>query len=109
MKAMVMPICKPRPVSPRKVFKCQGIIRKSRRFIEEGEEIETMELLFQKLLYMIPTLPKDREVSRLEILQHVIEYIQDLEFQVQSHPDAGNLCSGLTYLRISLQSNSSHC
>ncbi|OQV18660.1 hypothetical protein BV898_07289 [Hypsibius exemplaris] len=38
----------------------------------------------------------DRKVSRLEILQHVIEYIQDLESQMEFHPDAENLCSGST-------------
>ena len=95
-----------RPASPRKGLKHGGVTRKSRKIMEEAEKMETMELLFQKLLLMIPTLPKDRKVSRLEILQHVIEYIQDLESQVQSHPEAENLCTGLTYLRISLQSNS---
>ncbi|OQV18673.1 hypothetical protein BV898_07303 [Hypsibius exemplaris] len=55
---------------------------------------------------MIPAIPKDRKVSRLEILQHVIEYIQDLESQMEFHPDAENLCSGLNYLRISLQEKS---
>ncbi|GAU99050.1 hypothetical protein RvY_10103 [Ramazzottius varieornatus] len=101
MKAMIMPVS--RPIPPRKAQKSNGVTRKARKCLEENEEMATMELLFHKLLHMIPTLPKDRKVSRLEILQHVIEYIQDLESQVQFHPEAENLCTGLNYLRISLQ------
>lgn len=63
---------------------------------------DDVELLFQKLVQMIPSLPKDRRLSKLEILQAVIDYIQELEERLGSHPDAENLCSGLTRLKLSL-------
>ena len=116
MKAMLMSEC--RPVSPRsKLLKAHGVRKSSAsgrkcqpEFASSSsssttteEEVDTMKLLFDKLVQMIPSIPKERKVSRLEILQHVIAYIQDLESQMDCHPDAENLCSGLNYLRISLQ------
>jgi Helix-loop-helix DNA-binding domain len=104
MKAMTLTEC--RPVSPRKlVGKCNGI-RKWRKSCHQTEDVDTMELLFEKLVQMIPNIPKERKMSRLEILQHVIQYIRHLESQMEFHPDAENLCSGLNCLRISLQSKS---
>ena len=103
MKAMMM--TQSRPVSPRKLQKSSSGVRKSRK-CQESEDCDTMELLFAKLVQMIPNMPKDRKMSHLEILQHVIEYIQDLESQMEFHPDAENLCSGLNFLRISLQNKS---
>lgn len=34
---------------------------------------------YDKLVEIVPTIPRDRKVSRVEILQHVIDYIQDLQ------------------------------
>ncbi|PIK42100.1 Id [Apostichopus japonicus] len=34
---------------------------------------------YEKLIEIVPTIPRDRKVSRVEILQHVIDYIQDLQ------------------------------
>lgn len=102
MKAMIMPLA--RPVSPRKLIKSG--VRKSRKLQEVAGDIDTMEMLFEKLVHMIPSIPKDQKLTKLQILQHVIEYIQDLESQVEFHPEAENLCSGLTYLRISLERKS---
>ncbi|OQV18659.1 hypothetical protein BV898_07288 [Hypsibius exemplaris] len=63
---------------------------------------DDVELLFRKLVQMIPNLPKNRKLTKLEILQAVIDYIQELEERLESHPDAENLCSGLTRLKLSL-------
>jgi hypothetical protein len=64
---------------------------------------DDVEILFQKLVQMIPFLPKDRKLTKLEILQAVIDYIQELEERLESHPDSQNLCSGLTRLKLSLK------
>jgi len=34
--------------------------------------------LYAKLQEMVPTIPRDRELSKLEIINHVIDYIDDL-------------------------------
>ncbi|XP_055352685.1 protein extra-macrochaetae-like [Paramacrobiotus metropolitanus] len=99
MKAMIMS----RPVSPRKL--CKPAIQKLRKNAE-SEEMDAMEMLFDKLAHMIPSIPKEQKLTKLQILQHVIEYIQDLESQVEFHPEAENLCTGLNYLRISLEQKS---
>lgn len=80
-------------------------VRKSRR-IHEFEDVDAMEMLFEKLVHMIPSIPKDQKLTKLQILRHVIEYIQELEAQVEFHPENENLCCGLTYLRISLERKS---
>ncbi|XP_030839047.1 protein extra-macrochaetae-like [Strongylocentrotus purpuratus] len=39
----------------------------------------TMSDCYEKLKQLVPTIPKNRKVTRVEILQHVIDYIQDLQ------------------------------
>lgn len=62
------------------------------------------EELFRRLVLMIPTLPKDRKVSKLEILQAAIRYIQELESRLERHPEAENLCTGLQKVKLAI-----HC
>lgn len=41
---------------------------------------------------MVPHIPADRRMSKVEILQHVIDYIQDLESALElPHLQMGNL------------------
>lgn len=39
---------------------------------------------YSRLKELVPTLPQNRKVSRVEILQHVIDYIWDLESELRS-------------------------
>ena len=41
---------------------------------------------FAKLKDLVPTIPTDRKISRVALLQHVIDYILDLELTLEHHP-----------------------
>lgn len=45
---------------------------------------------YSRLKELVPTLPQNRKVSRVEILQHVIDYIWDLELELNSESQAGS-------------------
>lgn len=45
----------------------------------EGETESEMRLYLDKLKEIVPKCPKHRKVSRLELIQHVIDYICDLQ------------------------------
>lgn len=42
----------------------------------------------EKLRDLVPQCPKNRKVSKLEVIQHVIDYISDLEDTLQSDTDS---------------------
>ena len=41
---------------------------------------------FAKLKDLVPTIPTDKKISRVALLQHVIDYILDLELTLEHHP-----------------------
>ncbi|XP_035865102.1 DNA-binding protein inhibitor ID-2-like [Phyllostomus discolor] len=41
---------------------------------------------YSKLKEMVPSIPQNKKVSKTEILQHVIDYILDLQIALDSHP-----------------------
>ncbi|XP_066272821.1 DNA-binding protein inhibitor ID-2-A-like [Branchiostoma lanceolatum] len=41
---------------------------------------------YSKLRELVPTIPSNKKMSRIEILQHVIDYIQDLQTALDGHP-----------------------
>ncbi|KAK1173397.1 DNA-binding protein inhibitor ID-4 [Acipenser oxyrinchus oxyrinchus] len=41
---------------------------------------------YSRLKRLVPTIPRDKNVSRVEILQHVIDYILDLQFALEANP-----------------------
>ncbi|XP_033644861.1 DNA-binding protein inhibitor ID-2-like [Asterias rubens] len=45
----------------------------------------TMHDCYEKLKQLVPTIPKNKKITRVEILQHVIDYIQDLQSALESH------------------------
>ncbi|KAG8179682.1 hypothetical protein JTE90_021278 [Oedothorax gibbosus] len=48
--------------------------------------------LLSKLKEIVPNMPRDRKVSKLEIIQNVIDYIVDLQVALESQPpNHGNL------------------
>ncbi|KAG7316510.1 hypothetical protein KOW79_020051 [Hemibagrus wyckioides] len=42
---------------------------------------------YSRLKELVPSLPQDRSVSKMEILQHVIDYILDLQIALDSSSD----------------------
>ncbi|XP_040837071.1 DNA-binding protein inhibitor ID-1 isoform X1 [Ochotona curzoniae] len=44
---------------------------------------------YSRLKELVPTLPQNRKVSKVEILQHVIDYIRDLQLELNSEAEVG--------------------
>ncbi|KAH8386336.1 hypothetical protein KR200_007152 [Drosophila serrata] len=55
----------------------------------DGENAE-MKMYLSKLKDLVPFMPKNRKLSKLEIIQHVIDYICDLQTELETHPEMGN-------------------
>ncbi|KAI1295418.1 Protein extra-macrochaetae [Halotydeus destructor] len=47
---------------------------------------EEMQELLLKLQDLVPNMPKNKKMSKLEIIQSVIDYIFDLQTALESHP-----------------------
>lgn len=48
-----------------------------------------MKMYLSKLKDLVPFMPKNRKLSKLEIIQHVIDYICDLQSELETHPEIG--------------------
>lgn len=59
-----------------------GRIHRQRRDIE-NEEIQ---MYLSKLKELVPFMPKNRRLSKLEVIQYVIDYICDLQYALETHP-----------------------
>ncbi|KAJ6610181.1 hypothetical protein lerEdw1_015232 [Lerista edwardsae] len=46
---------------------------------------------YSKLKELVPSIPQNKKVSKMEILQHVIDYILDLQIALDTHPSIVNL------------------
>ncbi|XP_016959483.1 protein extra-macrochaetae [Drosophila biarmipes] len=55
----------------------------------DGENAE-MKMYLSKLKDLVPFMPKNRKLTKLEIIQHVIDYICDLQTELETHPEMGN-------------------
>ncbi|XP_061391110.1 protein extra-macrochaetae, partial [Musca vetustissima] len=55
----------------------------------DGENAE-MKMYLSKLKDLVPFMPKNRKLSKLEIIQHVIDYICDLQSELETHPEMNN-------------------
>ncbi|XP_054721778.1 DNA-binding protein inhibitor ID-2-like isoform X2 [Uloborus diversus] len=53
----------------------------------DNEEIQS---LLIKLKEIVPNMPRNRRLSKLEIIQYVIDYIVDLQIALESHPPASS-------------------
>ncbi|KAH7973745.1 hypothetical protein HPB49_004823 [Dermacentor silvarum] len=47
---------------------------------------EEMQSLLAKLKELVPNMPRNKKVSKLEIIQNVIDYILDLQIALETHP-----------------------
>ncbi|XP_037936127.1 protein extra-macrochaetae [Teleopsis dalmanni] len=52
----------------------------------DGENAE-MKMYLSKLKDLVPFMPKNRKLSKLEIIQHVIDYICELQSELEAHSD----------------------
>ncbi|MBN3310301.1 ID2 inhibitor, partial [Amia calva] len=46
---------------------------------------------YSKLKELVPSIPQNKKVSKMEILQHVIDYILDLQIALDSHSAMASL------------------
>ncbi|XP_035218901.1 DNA-binding protein inhibitor ID-2-like [Stegodyphus dumicola] len=49
---------------------------------------EEMQSLLLKLKNLVPNMPRNKKLSKLEIIQYVIDYILDLQIALETHPAA---------------------
>ncbi|XP_071538965.1 uncharacterized protein [Panulirus ornatus] len=60
--------------------------RRPQRHPPSAEVEAEMRLYLDKLREIVPHIPKNRKVTRLELIQHVIDYICDLQHALEDHP-----------------------
>ncbi|CAH0548028.1 unnamed protein product [Brassicogethes aeneus] len=75
MKAIVSALCAENALT-------SGRVSKQRKDIE-NEEIQ---MYLSKLKDLVPFMPKNRKLSKLEVIQYVIDYICDLQSALETHP-----------------------
>ncbi|KAE8744497.1 extra macrochaetae [Frankliniella occidentalis] len=61
-----------------------GRVHKPRRDVENEE----VQMYLSKLKELVPFMPKNKRLSKLEVIQHVIDYICDLQYALEAHPNA---------------------
>lgn len=61
-----------------------GRVHKQRRDVENEE----VQMYLSKLKELVPFMPKNKRLSKLEVIQHVIDYICDLQYALEAHPNA---------------------
>ena len=49
---------------------------------------DEMQSLLAKLKELVPNMPRNKKLSKLEIIQNVIDYIFDLQLALESHPQS---------------------
>lgn len=64
------------------IYGAASKITKHKRDVE-NEEIQAY---LSKLKELVPFMPKNRRLSKLEVIQYVIDYICDLQNALESHP-----------------------
>ncbi|GIY46739.1 BHLH domain-containing protein [Caerostris darwini] len=59
---------------------------KSRVSKDRDVSQEEMQSLLCKLKTLVPYMPRHKKLSKLEIIQYVIDYIMDLQIALETHP-----------------------
>ena len=67
------------PVQAMHVGLNEGKILKARNGNTNSNDSPQILMYLQRLQHLVPTCPKDRPVTKLELIQYVIDYIYDLE------------------------------
>lgn len=63
-----------------------GKIAKTNNHKTKNIENEEIQMYLSKLKELVPFMPKNRKLSKLEVIQYVIEYICDLQYALETHP-----------------------
>ena len=69
-----------------------GRVHRQRRDVE-NEEIQ---MYLSKLKELVPFMPKNRRLSKLEVIQYVIDYICDLQYALETHPSVATAVGNVT-------------
>jgi len=67
------------------------VFKSNKELREKRQKKETL----SKLKDLVPTVPSDRDISQLELLQHVLDYIYDLSETVSAPQEAQMETTGL--------------
>lgn len=67
------------------IKRCMAKLSEGRVSRKEPDH-EEMHTLFGKLRELVPNMPRNKKVTKLEIIQNVIDYILDLEIALETHP-----------------------
>ncbi|XP_053737133.1 DNA-binding protein inhibitor ID-4 [Synchiropus splendidus] len=87
MKAVSQDSCSGSPLSLHCVSKQSVNIARCRTEDEDHFCLQyDMNDCYSRLKRLVPTIPQDKKVSKVEILQHVIDYILDLQLALETHP-----------------------
>jgi DNA-binding protein inhibitor ID len=88
------------------IYGAASKITKHKRDVE-NEEIQAY---LSKLKELVPFMPKNRRLSKLEVIQYVIDYICDLQHALETHPSISSAAvhsAAAVMLCSSTQPNSS--
>jgi len=77
-----------------------GRVHRQRRDVE-NEEIQ---MYLSKLKELVPFMPKNRRLSKLEVIQYVIDYICDLQYALETHPSVATAVCSVTTTAITTTS-----
>lgn len=66
-----------------------GMYNTSSRLHRPRRDVENEEIraYLTKLKELVPHMPKNRRLSKLEVIQYVIDYICDLQYALETHPN----------------------
>lgn len=84
------------------------MLKKTQR--KRADKRAQMDAYFDMLAEMVPTIPRERKLSKVDILQYVIDYIQELQQRLHSHPelqielDMPTICSFQECMQLAPQS-----
>ena len=69
-----------------------AVFQKSRRLKRpRSDERDGIRSLLNRLQHIVPEAPKDRQLPQVQVIQHVINYICQLQHQVVQHPRFGKM------------------
>lgn len=82
MKAVTQNVVRPVEFGIKKDSPCSKVVKS-----KMDETAEEMQACFLKLKELVPSIPQDRKLSKTQLLQHVIDYILDLEVALDFNPE----------------------
>ncbi|KAJ8925025.1 hypothetical protein NQ315_001196 [Exocentrus adspersus] len=63
-----------------------GVVAAGRVAKKKDIENEEIQMYLSKLKDLVPFMPKNKKLSKLEVIQYVIDYICDLQNALETHP-----------------------